>query len=323
MTESEKQALYRDARFTGKYDGIWQTTGKCVFCDLRDKYILLEENGMVLAVSLFAYIDGHLMIIPRRHVSAAKDLTQAEWDTVRKFSYLAKKMIKDVHHIKGMQVLLREGGVVAQSTVTEHLHIHCIPFDAPDLSQWNVRQLKHTPLENIALYKNAGKKLIDLDVRFEHKYKHQARLGVVCDLILINDRDEILFQERHGWAKLATDWITPPGGSVEDFSLSLEEELAREVIEETGAVIDPAKLQLVASRVENLKRRRHSAALNASYDYLDRFVWNTYVLRGFDTGTPLTAGDDARELIWVPRAEAPNHPRISDGVKAAIASIKP
>ncbi len=84
--EQKKQALYRDARFTKQYDDIWRSVGKCVFCDLRDKYIVFEEHGIVLTISLFAYIDGHCMIVPRRHVRSPKDLTQAEWQTIRKFA---------------------------------------------------------------------------------------------------------------------------------------------------------------------------------------------------------------------------------------------
>lgn len=169
--EQKKQEAYRDARFTKQYDGIWQSVGKCVFCDLREKYVFYEENGMVMTVQLFAYIDGHFMIMPRRHVRSIKDLTPLEWESVRKFMYIGKKLIRDVHGIKGVQMLLRDGGIIAQSTVSDHLHIHCIPFDAPDLSIWNYRKLKYTPLENAAIYKNQAIKLAKLDAKFEKKYK--------------------------------------------------------------------------------------------------------------------------------------------------------
>lgn len=168
--DQEKQRLYRDARFTNQYDGIWQNVGKCVFCDLKDKYIFFEENGMVMTVQLFAYIDGHFMIIPRRHISSVKELTPQEWETVRKFAYMAKKIIREVHGIKGMQLLEKEGSV-AQSTVTDHLHFHCIPFDAPDLSVWNYRKLKNTPIENANLYKQKAAQLQKLAKKFDQKYK--------------------------------------------------------------------------------------------------------------------------------------------------------
>ncbi len=172
MTEREKQLRYRDARAKGWYDDIWQTVGKCVFCDMRDKYIVHEENGVVLTVPLYAYIDGQLMVVPRRHVRSPKDLTPDEWETVRKFFYIAKKMIREVHGIKGMQIVQKDGAS-AQSTV-EHLHFHCIPFDAPDLCVWNYRDLANTPTENADLYKTASKKIRDLSRRFAKKYEQGA-----------------------------------------------------------------------------------------------------------------------------------------------------
>jgi histidine triad (HIT) family protein len=168
-----KQELYRDARVTGKYDEIWQSVGKCVFCDLNDKYVIYEENGIVMTVALFAYIDGHFMILPRRHVRSVKDLTASEWETIRKFMYIAKKLIRDVHGVKGMQLVEKEGSV-AQSTVTDHLHFHCVPFDAPDLSVWNYRKLKNTPLENANLYKAESEKITKLSKRFAKKYQNEA-----------------------------------------------------------------------------------------------------------------------------------------------------
>jgi diadenosine tetraphosphate (Ap4A) HIT family hydrolase len=167
--EQKQQEYYRDARTGGYYGKIWQSVGKCVFCDMRDKYIFFEENGVAMTVVLYAYIDGHIMIIPRRHVRSVKELTVAEWETMRKMMYLAKKLIRKVHGIKGMQIIQKDGAQ-AQSTV-EHLHFQCVPFDAPDLSVWNYRKLKYTPLENANLYKAQGQKLAELAEKFDEKYQ--------------------------------------------------------------------------------------------------------------------------------------------------------
>jgi len=166
--ETEKQIYYRDARTGGYYGEIWKNVGKCVFCDMRDKYIFFEENGVVMTVMLYAYIDGHLMIIPRRHVHSVKELTPDEWETMRKMMYIAKKLVRKVHGIKGMQIIQKDG-LDAQSTV-EHLHFQCMPFDSPDLNVWNYRSLKHTPLENANLYKTEAKTIDSLSNKFNDKY---------------------------------------------------------------------------------------------------------------------------------------------------------
>lgn len=169
MTDDEKQIMYRDARAKGWYDDIWKSVDKCVFCDLRDKYIIHEEDGVVLVVPLYAYIDGQLMIIPRRHVRSSKGLTAKEWEAVRRLMYVAKKMIREVHGITGMQFIQKDGAT-AQGTV-EHLHFHCIPFDGPDLCEWNYRELKNTPIENAKLYQEKSDKIKKLSKRFKEKYE--------------------------------------------------------------------------------------------------------------------------------------------------------
>lgn len=174
--ERKKQEFYRDARTGGYYEKIWTTVGKCVFCDLRDKYIFYEENDIVMAVALFAYIDGNFMIIPRRHIRSVKELTDQEWQTMRKMMYIAKKIIRKVHDIKGLQYILRDGGITAQSTVSDHLHLHCIPFDAADLSVWNYRKLKYTPLENAELYRAQSKKINVLAAKYDEKYRETDEL---------------------------------------------------------------------------------------------------------------------------------------------------
>jgi diadenosine tetraphosphate (Ap4A) HIT family hydrolase len=166
----KKQESYRDARTTGQYDQIWQNVGKCAFCNLNDDYVIFEENGVVLTIALYAYIDGHTMIIPRRHVRSVKELTPLEWETMRKLMYIAKKMIRSSYGIKGMQIIQKDGSN-AQSTV-EHLHFHCIPFDSPDLTKWNYRKLANTPAENTKLFTDKKAEIEKLAKRYDRKYQN-------------------------------------------------------------------------------------------------------------------------------------------------------
>jgi len=170
--DQARQEHYRDARLTKQYDQIWQNVGKCVFCDLRKQYIFFEKNGIVMTVALYAYVDGHFMIIPRRHVCSVKELTPAEWETIRECMYIAKKLIRKVHGVKGVQYIQKDGAE-AQSTV-QHIHFHCIPFAAPDLSVWNYRPLARTPLENAALYQAEHAGIAKLEEKFARKYAEGA-----------------------------------------------------------------------------------------------------------------------------------------------------
>lgn len=321
LSEQDKQELYRTARFTNRYKDIWVSVGKCVFCDLNEKYVFYEENGIVMTVSLYAYIDGHFMILPRRHVKSPKELTESEWDTIRKFTYIAKKLIFKVHKVKGMQIVQKDG-LTAQSTVNDHLHFHALPFDAPDFSVWNYRELKYTPLQNVALYKHARKQIIDSSLKFDQKYKQSEGLPIVCDIFLVNKNNEVLFEERTTEAKIIPDFITPPGGRVDNYDVPMEQELAREVKEETGIDIPFKKVKLLDSRYGQTKHIVRSAQLNAKYVQADKFIQNTYVLDGLDPDIKLAPGDDAKNLIWIPLTEAVNHPRISPEIKETLRLYK-
>ncbi len=169
--ELQQEDAYRTARTSGAYDQIWQTVGRCVFCGhdaVQKHHEIYEEHDVYMTVPAYAYIDGHLLVIPRRHIRSVKELTPQEWETMRKMFYLAKKMIRDVHGVKGMQIVQKDG-VDAQSTV-EHLHFHCIPFDSPDLSSWSYRELQDTPYENAEKYRAHTDKMQKLAKRFGEKY---------------------------------------------------------------------------------------------------------------------------------------------------------
>lgn len=166
------EEAYRTARTTGAYNDIWQTVGHCVFCDhnkVQKHHEIYEQNGVYLTVPAYAYVDGHLLVIPRRHIRSVKELDPKEWEAMRKLFYLAKKLIRETHGVKGMQIVQKDGRD-AQSTV-EHLHFHCIPFDEPSLSVWNYRELKYTPYENAQAYRSHGEKLQKLAKRYGDKYE--------------------------------------------------------------------------------------------------------------------------------------------------------
>lgn len=170
--QQQEEESYRTARTTGAYNDIWQTVGRCVFCDhdeTQERHEIYEENGVYMTVSAYAYVDGHLLVIPRRHVRSVKELTPEEWETMRKLFYVAKKMIRETHGVKGMQIVQKDG-VDAQSTV-EHLHFHCIPFNSPDLSVWKYHELALTPYENANAYKKHADKMQKLAKRFSDKYE--------------------------------------------------------------------------------------------------------------------------------------------------------
>lgn len=318
MTSEITQEMMKNARSSGAYSDIWQTRGKCVFCDLKDKYILMEENGIVLTINLYPYIDGQLMAIPRKHVSSPKELTERQWETLRKMNYVSKKIIRKTHKHKGMWTLIREGGISADMSVSDHLHMQFIPFDSSDLCNWNYRELKYTPLENVDEYRKNARLLFKTYDKFHSKYKVGDMLPVVCDLIVINNR-KVMFIERSLDSKLDPDYLTLPGGYIEDSSNSLKNELVREVKEELDIVIPEDGIALLDSRISEVSHVINQS-INKDYKLTrrSRFVWNTYKLNSFADEFRCKAKDDAHEIHWLDLDEIDSSKSISSELKDIV-----
>lgn len=136
----------RTARTSAEYwyEDAWKHAGKCVFCDLRDKYIITEKNGVVLAVNLYQYIDGHLLIIPRRHFEDLLETTEKEWETILSLAKEGILRLRKRLSIEEVWFLDRApGGLAAGKTVT-HAHAHLIPF-SPALFQWKFQEVSIHP----------------------------------------------------------------------------------------------------------------------------------------------------------------------------------
>lgn len=315
---SLSQEEMKNARTSGNYDHIWQNTGKCVFCDLKDKYIIHKENGIALTINLFPYIDGQLMAIPLRHVASPKELTQSEWETMRKFAYLARKMIKDIHKIKGMWTLMREGGVDAQMSVSDHLHMQFIPFDKADLCTWNYRELKHTPIENADLYLKNIKEFIKDYNKFDNKYLNLNSVPVVLDLMIINQDKKVCFQERKEEYKFDPDILTLPGGHVDDYSIDLKQSLAREVKEEICYDLNVEEITLVDSRLSSLNWLIDFKNVDERISQPKTFLWNTYLLTNFNKEDSLIPDDDCKEILWLSESDITKATNISKELKQIV-----
>ncbi|MBU4381326.1 HIT domain-containing protein [Candidatus Parcubacteria bacterium] len=133
-----------NARTYQEYSKIWTATGKCVFCDLKEKYIAAEKNGIVLTVNIFPYIDGHLLIIPRRHIEDFDDCSDKEWKTIKELSKLGKKLLKRSLGVKDVWFIYRIAkGFGAQKTVA-HAHAHLIPY-SEKLFKWEFQKIGIAP----------------------------------------------------------------------------------------------------------------------------------------------------------------------------------
>jgi diadenosine tetraphosphate (Ap4A) HIT family hydrolase len=154
----------KNARKSKWYDDITRTLTKCPFCDLKDKYILAESGKVVLTMNLFPYIDGHLMVIPRKHVEKFADLSKKDWSDIHVLLDLGIEAIRGVTKIQDINILYREGSHASGSSL-KHLHIHIIPITSDFMKYekqrfiWEFQDITLSPLEMAKKFRRVCKRL--------------------------------------------------------------------------------------------------------------------------------------------------------------------
>ena len=99
---------------------------KCIFCKEVDKGDFLLENELAAArMDQFPVSEGHLEVIPKRHVADWWGATAEERQAILELLDEAKKLIDEKYHPDGYNIGMNLGAAAGQSVM--HLHVHLIP----------------------------------------------------------------------------------------------------------------------------------------------------------------------------------------------------
>ena len=270
------------------YDSIWKTVGKCVFCDLKDRYVIFEKNGIVLTANLFPYADAHLLIVPRRHIEYFKEFTKEEWEALRGVMYVAKKVLRKVFKKKNVWFLYREGALGQAQKTVGHLHIQVVPY-VEKLFTINYQPISWAPGE-------VGDRMKEEDSYMEKKFeKYMTKYGkysgierrIIVSGVVKNKNGEILLvKKKHA---LYQGWETPAGNV--DKEESLVQASKREVFEETNIKIKNVKFV-------GIDEEEQEVVFPEGFTRKWRMVFIHY--RGEVKGRyRVKAGDDVKLTRWV------------------------
>lgn len=104
----------------------------CIFClkpdqnDDEKNGILYRSDHCFVIQNLYPYNNGHIMVVPYKHVSSLFALNEEEiinlFSTVR----LAEKALQDCYHCEGLNIGINEGKA-AGAGIAEHIHVHLVP----------------------------------------------------------------------------------------------------------------------------------------------------------------------------------------------------
>ncbi len=103
----------------------------CVFCaaaatDGGDGLIVYRGATCFVILNLYPYNNGHVMVVPARHIGRLADLTPAELDELMRLTRAVEMALEERYHPHGFNMGLNLGKS-AGAGVLDHLHMHIVP----------------------------------------------------------------------------------------------------------------------------------------------------------------------------------------------------
>ena len=103
----------------------------CILCAIiaHDKKVvdsgIFQTPLMTVALNLYPYNPGHLMIFPNRHIENMEELSHNEVIEMHRLTILAMKILKKDYEPKGFNIGYNMGESAGASI--KHLHRHIVP----------------------------------------------------------------------------------------------------------------------------------------------------------------------------------------------------
>jgi ATP adenylyltransferase len=123
---------WRLAYVTGTSD----ESAACIFCNVsysdepgdssRDELVLVRGRDVYVILNLYPYNNGHLMVVPRRHVAALAALTSDELNELMAFTRDSEIALNEAYRPQGINVGINLGRP-AGAGIADHVHIHLVP----------------------------------------------------------------------------------------------------------------------------------------------------------------------------------------------------
>jgi diadenosine tetraphosphate (Ap4A) HIT family hydrolase len=108
----------------------------CVFCEIDSdtSSVLFESEHFYLTQDKFPVTPGHLLTIPKRHITSPSDLSEREWHDLRVVLEEACSLLKkEDNQISGFNIGINIGSDAGQTI--PHLHVHVIPRRPKDVPE--------------------------------------------------------------------------------------------------------------------------------------------------------------------------------------------
>ncbi|HUR34482.1 MAG TPA: HIT domain-containing protein [Vicinamibacterales bacterium] len=110
----------------------------CIFCAVssadavasgdpdRDRLVLVQGRGCYVILNLYPYNNGHLMVVPRRHIGSLASATTEELSELMQLTRDAEVALTEAYQPQGINVGINLGRP-AGAGIVDHVHIHLVP----------------------------------------------------------------------------------------------------------------------------------------------------------------------------------------------------
>ena len=110
----------------------------CIFCDAppsgvdgagrseRDHLLLVHGRTCYVILNLYPYNNGHLMVVPRRHIGSLASATTDELAEMMAFTRDGEAALSEAYRPEGINVGINLGRS-AGAGIVDHIHIHLVP----------------------------------------------------------------------------------------------------------------------------------------------------------------------------------------------------
>ena len=113
----------------------------CRFDDASVNTILDQSKRFYARRDNFPATEGHIEIVPKRHVDSFFELTPSEVREAYRLMMRAQRRLRELYELDGFTIGINDGKAAGRSI--DHLHIHVIPrrFGDVDDPRGGIRQV--------------------------------------------------------------------------------------------------------------------------------------------------------------------------------------
>jgi ATP adenylyltransferase len=108
-----------------------RTSTACVFCEAigggaQEDLVVHRGRHCFVVLNLYPYNNGHLMVVPARHVASLSAATVDEAHELIELTRLAEAVLTEAYAPHGMNMGINLGKP-AGAGVLDHVHLHVVP----------------------------------------------------------------------------------------------------------------------------------------------------------------------------------------------------